>query len=467
MSFSSLKKFKLSILSGALAAVFTSQKLAHQFFWNKEDPLKKQEALRVDSASVFTWGNGLYIPRPDWDRQFDNWSPKAIECSVSEEGVVSSEFKRFKEVVTKTTQGFGIDTAGKVWSFKLRNMPSFSDPKNPDNFVRLNDKQVSLDSALLSPKNLGFPSAAKRICTTKHFLWVLAENGDLFSLSLPSPSRQQTPGDTRFRRVSSVSPLRDIASGKDHLLMVDREGGLLAMGKDTKGQCAGGKDIRQSGSPQVSVKIQNPERVRFFEGMRVAKVFAKNNQSFVVTDDGSVFGFGSNKSMQLAHQDSFLDPQSPFPFFYKPVKFNQYLDKEECLLKDIVMGDEFTLFVCRHKVSGMNQVFGSGMNLLGQLGNGTTRHMQDFHKIDLLSDYEIDAKEGSRPLNIQKVSCGADHCLALMEADTLLVWGANQFGQIGNKKRSIVSSPLIVSGLGKRKVVDMKADGNCNYVLTE
>jgi alpha-tubulin suppressor-like RCC1 family protein len=49
--------------------------------------------------------------------------------------------------------------------------------------------------------------------------------------------------------------------------------------------------------------------------------------------------------------------------------------------------------------------------------------------------YPLD-KGGYRDVRIKKIACGKDHCMALMDLGVLTIWGDNEYGQIGNKKRS-------------------------------
>ena len=47
-----------------------------------------------------------------------------------------------------------------------------------------------------------------------------------------------------------------------------------------------------------------------------------------------------------------------------------------------------------------------------------------------------------RPLHIEHLSCGRRHCLASFEYGAFFYWGDNEFGQLGNKKRSFIESPM-------------------------
>lgn len=68
---------------------------------------------------------------------------------------------------------------------------------------------------------------------------------------------------------------------------------------------------------------------------------------------------------------------------------------------------------------------------------------------------------------MRKIGCGSDHCMALMDLGVLTVWGDNEFGQIGNKKRSFSQNPLIVSQLKDKIINDFFIGNNQNLVIVE
>lgn len=67
-------------------------------------------------------------------------------------------------------------------------------------------------------------------------------------------------------------------------------------------------------------------------------------------------------------------------------------------------------------------------------------------------------------MRIQKIQCGKEHCMALLNVGALVVWGGNEKGQLGNKKRSFSENPLIVSRFKDREVIDIFANDYQNLV---
>ena len=75
-----------------------------------------------------------------------------------------------------------------------------------------------------------------------------------------------------------------------------------------------------------------------------------------------------------------------------------------------------------------------GKNSSGQLGNGTFLKSDTPTKVKTLT-------------NISQISCGAGYCLALKKDGTVWAWGANSYGQLGDGTLINRSSPIQVKGL--------------------
>ena len=46
-------------------------------------------------------------------------------------------------------------------------------------------------------------------------------------------------------------------------------------------------------------------------------------------------------------------------------------------------------------------------------------------------------------MQVTQLACGNSHCIALLNIGYIMEWGDNEHGQMGNKKRSAVYSPII------------------------
>jgi hypothetical protein len=83
-------------------------------------------------------------------------------------------------------------------------------------------------------------------------------------------------------------------------------------------------------------------------------------------------------------------------------------------------------------------LWGWGWNVYGQLGDGTT--------VDRLAPVQVSgAGPGS---NVVAIAKGVDHGMAVKRDGTILTWGSNQFGQLGDGTAVWRQSPVVVSGSG-------------------
>ena len=230
--------------------------------------------------------------------------------------------------------------------------------------------------------------------------------------------------------------MKQIEGGERHLLMLDKSGTVFAMGDDTHGQCGSGDLDRIFSGPFVSRIVRNPQRIESLSEQMIDKIYAGGNHNFALSKSGQVFGWGFNNVMQLGHEDEYIVPENPRMAFFEPVNYNYFFKNQE--VKDIALGQDFTLFICENKSNGLTEVFGMGHNSNGQLGSGFPRHIQKMTKLQPLSGFETFSKNGDRiPLKL-KISCGNQHCMAKGSNGSLFIWGGNQYGQLGNKKRGSI-----------------------------
>jgi hypothetical protein len=69
-------------------------------------------------------------------------------------------------------------------------------------------------------------------------------------------------------------------------------------------------------------------------------------------------------------------------------------------------------------------VYSWGCNTNGELGNGHNENQSLPVKIDRINEYRI-----------KKISCGPNHSMLLTDNGEILVFGSNQFGQIGDEDK--------------------------------
>ena len=86
-------------------------------------------------------------------------------------------------------------------------------------------------------------------------------------------------------------PIRCIASGGDHSVIVTNSGAVYAWGKNDKGQLGLGDTVNR----------EFPTQIRSLRNLKVCYVSCGAEHTVCLTEDGGVFSFGSGQYGQLGH----------------------------------------------------------------------------------------------------------------------------------------------------------------------
>ena len=75
----------------------------------------------------------------------------------------------------------------------------------------------------------------------------------------------------------------------------------------------------------------------------------------------------------------------------------------------------------------------------------------------------------NKPLNINNLTCGRRHCVATFDYGAFFIWGDNEFGQLGDKKRRFLESPFPKSKFERRHNVENVICGidNCAVIVED
>ena len=68
-------------------------------------------------------------------------------------------------------------------------------------------------------------------------------------------------------------------------------------------------------------------------------------------------------------------------------------------------------------------------------------------------------------MEVSSVACGIAHALVGLNIGYVMEWGDNEHGQMGNKKRSTVYSPIIVRQFSEQEIVGVFAGHNTSAVI--
>jgi hypothetical protein len=206
--------------------------------------------------------------------------------------------------------------------------------------------------------------------------------------------------------VSELAGVKAIAAGEDHSLALLSNGTVMAWGDDESGQLGDGS-TRESDVP-VPVK-----------GLTGVKAIAAGgNHSLALLSNGTVMAWGENESGELGSGST---KSSSVPVAVKGLSG----------VTAISVGGEFSLALL-----GKGTIEGWGSDASGQLADSAVEETTD-----------VPVAVGTLS-GVSAVAAGAEHALALLSNGTVMAWGEDASGELGDGTiKTREETPVAVSGL--------------------
>ncbi|GIP09184.1 hypothetical protein J1TS5_13540 [Paenibacillus macerans] len=207
------------------------------------------------------------------------------------------------------------------------------------------------------------------------------------------------------KKIESLSDVQEIAAGSKHSLALTKSGDVYSFGRGMYGRLGHGN-------------TENQPKPKKIEGLSdIQAIAAGDFHSLALTKSGDVYSFGRGRYGQLGHGDT--EDQ------YTPKKIESLSD-----IQAIAAGDNHSLALT---VSG--DVYSFGYGRYGQLGHGNTdSQLITPKKIEGLSD-------------IQAISAGDNHSLALTKSGDVYSFGRGMYGQLGHGDKENQLTPKKIEGL--------------------
>ncbi|HLJ66930.1 MAG TPA: hypothetical protein VKX16_06185 [Chloroflexota bacterium] len=220
-------------------------------------------------------------------------------------------------------------------------------------------------------------------------------------------------GDSRDRdvpvqvRLPAGTKATAVSAGAGHSLALTSTGAVLAWGLNNEGQLGNGG----TGTSGVPLNVKLPG------GARVTAVAAGALHSLALTSNGAVFAWGYNNDGELGNGGK--------AFSTVPVKVKLPAGTR---VTAIAAGAYDSL-----ALTSTGAVFAWGYNRQGELGNGRTANSRVPVKVKLPAGTKVTAVATGGPLTgVGTIFAGPGHSLALTSTGTVLAWGHNKDGELGD-----------------------------------
>ena len=243
-----------------------------------------------------------------------------------------------------------------------------------------------------------------------------------------------------------------VATGEYHALALCSDGTIAAWGNNSYGQLGNNSTSKSS----VPVAVSAVGGISALYGKTVVAVAAGYYHSMALCSDGTIASWGENNNGQLGNNS--LTNSSV------PVAVNSASAGSSLYGKSIVAvsaGAYHNIALCSD-----GTLAAWGRNSAGQLGDNTTTQRNVPIAVNAASG--ISALYGKSVLGL---AAGSYHSMALCVDGTLVAWGDNGYGEIGDgtaTQRNVpaaVNTASGISALNGKIVVDIAAGGSHSLAL--
>ncbi|MGP8207698.1 MAG: putative Ig domain-containing protein [Acidimicrobiales bacterium] len=239
-------------------------------------------------------------------------------------------------------------------------------------------------------------------------LYAFGENDD-GQLGNPANNGNATapnPTPALLSIAAANGPVVQVATAKDHTLVVTSTGQVFSFGDNYYGQ------LGSTTNANNSAVTANPSPMPVTLPGPAVQVAAGDQFSLALTSSGQMYAFGTNEEGQLGNANNDASIANPTPTLVT-------LPGESGTVTQIAAGNDFSLAL----TSG-GQVYAFGDNQYGQLGNATNN--------STTAANATPTQVGLPAGRVVQIAAGYDFSLALSSTGQIFAFGDNDYGQLGN-----------------------------------
>ncbi|XP_071338757.1 uncharacterized protein [Trachinotus anak] len=225
------------------------------------------------------------------------------------------------------------------------------------------------------------------------------------------------PEEAHLREFTAtrLGTVKLLACGSSHSIVVTVDNKIFAWGNGTSGQLGDGE---RAVKDQI-VEVKLPQKVtvkgsdRDADVINIVGVACGSRHCFIWTQSGQAYGFGNNFYAQLGYdfQRADFKEHQLAPRLFQNLPSSLKISQVAC-------GERHTLFALED-----GSVVACGQNDYGQIGSGSNENVVVPRLVECVG-------------HVSKVTCGANHNLALTGDGRVFQWGCGR--ACGNTKKNIL-----------------------------
>ena len=290
---------------------------------------------------------------------------------------------------------------------------------------------IEIKKIVKSPKKINFPLKEEIIMCSGNSTssLILTKDNKLYSCGLNYINNKEDNKpiliDDKLFIKNPLEKIIKIQSGENYHIILTSLGNVYSYGYGFNGQL--GLDVNFFNEKDDLPLIQIPQQITNFNNENITDISTGFHHSFAINNKYEVYGWGYSNKGQLGM--NFCEDTYNNNIQCRITKPKKLEKLQKIKINSISCGENFSLFITKN-----NEIYTCGNNDKNQLG--FDKYYSNSKKINC-NDYIIPTQiESFCDLKVTKVSCGQNHCLAIVKDSvsntiTAWCWGDNNFGQLG------------------------------------
>jgi alpha-tubulin suppressor-like RCC1 family protein len=276
-------------------------------------------------------------------------------------------------------------------------------------------------------------------------LYAFGENDDgQLGNAAGNGSTSANPTPAQLSVAAATGSLVQVATAKDHSLLLTSSGQVFSFGDNYYGQ------LGNTTNANNSAVTANPFPTPVTLAGPAAQVAAGDQFSLVLLSNGQLYAFGANQEGQLGNNNNDASIANPAPALVNL--------PGGATVAQVAAGDDFSL-----ALTTGGQLYAFGDNEYGQLGNSTNNATTAANPAPAL----VALPAGQ----ITQIAAGFDFSLALSSTGQVFAFGDNDYGQLGSPSNSGTttanpSATQVSLPASAGRAVQIAAGGYHSLVLT-